>query len=297
MKLFPNCRLVKGAKTDVLLDLDREKYILIEDKVQLAPFQTELVNSTVKEFSWDSPSLITNAVIYVSEKNGLTQKKHILPLLQFLETSICKHLVIKMDSGLEFEKMGPLLSELSRFNIHSILVTGIYDDAYHTDDFGDFISAFPVIKSVIIFQSPFEANYDDLFHFSKQSGQVNFNKHPDQFTPTIELYSEAQKHNPYFNRKLFIGPDGAIKNAAKSFNVFGYSQRIDSESEYHSIVAKDQFKVHWFVHKDKCKVCKDCGYRYSCVDNRVPEFDAEEKNWYYKTRCNYDPYTNKWHGI
>lgn len=55
------------------------------------------------------------------------------------------------------------------------------------------------------------------------------------------------------------------------------------------------FSDLWHINKDKIKVCKDCEYRYMCVDNRIPIKEAEGE-FFFSTECNYNPYIGKWRG-
>ena len=48
----------------------------------------------------------------------------------------------------------------------------------------------------------------------------------------------------------------------------------------------------WFISKDYINVCKDCEFRYSCTDSRIPMNINNE--WFYESECNYNPYISKW---
>ena len=59
------------------------------------------------------------------------------------------------------------------------------------------------------------------------------------------------------------------------------------------IITSNEFQKFWNVHKDVCDVCKDCEFKYMCVDNRIPQ-KKNEKEWFHTTECNYNPYIAKW---
>ena len=49
------------------------------------------------------------------------------------------------------------------------------------------------------------------------------------------------------------------------------------------------------INKNAIKVCKDCEYRYACMDCRPDrlENDILAKPWY----CSYDPYQSTWQPV
>lgn len=40
-------------------------------------------------------------------------------------------------------------------------------------------------------------------------------------------------------------------------------------------------------------VCKDCEFRYMCVDAAIPN-KRKDNSWYRSSECNYNPYISKW---
>jgi hypothetical protein len=48
------------------------------------------------------------------------------------------------------------------------------------------------------------------------------------------------------------------------------------------------------VFKDEIAICKDCEYRYMCVDSRLPLYQNEDNLWVLEGECNYNPYTSEW---
>jgi len=116
-----------------------------------------------------------------------------------------------------------------------------------------------------------------------------------QFSFNSIMYSESQAHHTYFNRKLYVGPKGEIKNAPECEETFGNINEIENAEELKHIIATPEFQKYWYIHKELCDVCKDCEFRHMCVDSRLP-FQREDKSWYHKTECNYNPYICKWEG-
>ena len=116
-----------------------------------------------------------------------------------------------------------------------------------------------------------------------------------KFAPSDLLYIESQSYNTYFNRKLYIGSNGEIKNAEESEKIFGYIQNLESSEDLKKIILTSEFQKYWLVKKEIIDICKDCEFRHMCVDNRLP-YKRKENEWFHKIECNYNPYIAKWLG-
>lgn len=59
---------------------------------------------------------------------------------------------------------------------------------------------------------------------------------------------------------------------------------------------KNEFQILWSVKKDVTLVCKDCEFRYMCIDSRIPILSDNKTSWFHNNECNYNPYIAKWKG-
>jgi radical SAM protein with 4Fe4S-binding SPASM domain len=66
-----------------------------------------------------------------------------------------------------------------------------------------------------------------------------------------------------------------------------------SIAELKQLSTDKEFTKLWNIKKDDTKVCKDCEYRYMCVDDRIP-IKISETEYKYSTECGYNPYIAKW---
>jgi hypothetical protein len=117
----------------------------------------------------------------------------------------------------------------------------------------------------------------------------------EHFNVNVYLFTESQKHHSYFNRKLFIDNTGVIRNYLGSSNSFGNISNITSKEDITNIINNPVFQEFWEVKKSDCDVCKDCEFRYMCIDNRVP-IKRNSNQWYHEKECSYNPYIAKWKG-
>lgn len=109
------------------------------------------------------------------------------------------------------------------------------------------------------------------------------------------LYLESLHRHSYFNQKLHIETNGNLKNTPETDWVIGNLNDNKVLEELPSRIAQSEFQRYWKVTKDSCDVCKDCEFRYMCVDNRLP-IKRNSNEWFHASECNYNPYLGKWLG-
>lgn len=108
------------------------------------------------------------------------------------------------------------------------------------------------------------------------------------FTSNIEFYTESLNYNVGLNRKVCVDFEGEIKNYVSHKNNFGFIQNTNLKE----LINNEQFKKKWNINNDKIIKCKDCQFRYMCLNNSDI---MKSKNTYEKIDyCNYDPYENIW---
>jgi hypothetical protein len=117
-----------------------------------------------------------------------------------------------------------------------------------------------------------------------------------KLSPCLSLYTEQKRFHSYFNRKLFIGSDGEIKNAPECSGIYGYLKDISDKSILTQIITSAGFQQYWHITKEKMSICKDCELREMCIDNREPTIKYENDTWGCSSHCSYNPYIAKWQG-
>lgn len=296
--IFRKQNITKGYKRNTYIDFYNSTYSHDnKSQIELKNISKEIKIEISDEqyLSWESPSTITNCIITISEDNQLHKSEKLDLILQFCNISLCKHIVIRIQSILEIKDIEAVLLKLSKYEVHSVLVICDFNEEYYTDRFGEVIMSLQISKRLIVLNSPFEKNFEDTMFFTEKRNLYSTEKTQMEITSNISLFSESQAHNTYFNRKLYIGPNGEIKNAPECEDSFGFKQDIDNPEQLKSIIQTPEFQKYWFVHKEISDVCKDCEFRHMCVDNRLP-YQRSEKEWYHKIECNYNPYIAKWQG-
>lgn len=109
------------------------------------------------------------------------------------------------------------------------------------------------------------------------------------FNTNVQLFNESNQFNSCLNRKIGISSCGKIKNCPSMNQIYG---RVGKQ-KIKDIIHSAEFQKIWNISKDKINVCKDCEYRYICIDCRA--FIDDPSDPYSKPlKCGYNPYTNKW---
>lgn len=244
-------------------------------------------------YKWKSPAIITNTIIEPSIRNGLLQSCNFKKLLGFLQQLLCKYIFIRIKETISLNELKIIVESLTDTVIQAVQLQIMYQHDFYTDEFAELLLSQSRIRYVIIQASPFEKNIENKIFFSKRILFPFKAKKRNWFVTNIHLFSESQLHHTYFNRKLYIGPKGEIKNAPECADHVGFIQQVETLAELLQLITSPAFKKYWYVSKDKCEICRVCEFKHMCVDNRIPH-QRENGYWFHFEKCNYDPYTGKW---
>ncbi|MFN8116345.1 MAG: grasp-with-spasm system SPASM domain peptide maturase [Bacteroidia bacterium] len=324
------CFAIKGILRTAIYDLPKATYEFVPNAVHgfLRLLSHESLLNIYKNTSQDDRTYLNEYLQYCIEKEYILEipneinKKHFPKLnLNFEFPSIISNLVLKINEDFDFEKIKNILITLKCFNIQII-----FEPAFNLNKIEQYLNKIKDVGlnsiELIIAYNP-DYNYELLtnnykniaFIFvysspknqfikkhvlglqqiftSKNSFEITHKKSLEFFNVNITLFTESQNHNTYFNRKLFIGANGEIKNSQNTSVVFGNINELKNSNDILKIVESKEFQEYWFVHKGLIDVCKKCEFRHMCVDNRIP-IKRNEKEWYMDTECNYNPYIAKW---
>ncbi len=275
-----NFPVIKGYKISIIQDLIKEL-----SKI------TSLSNENNNKYYFNVSSFISNTIVELDD----ILEHEILFLMDSLQQLQCRHIVCNINFQISLDQFKLILSLIENFNIHSCLFLLDFSNHFYSDDFANIIINTNRINSIIFFNSPFDKNLEDKIYYFKANKSRSSKKRNSNFRSNRNLFSESQLHHTYFNRKLYIGPNGEIKNAPECEETFGNIKDLNSVEDLKEIISTPAFQKYWFVHKDLCDVCKHCEFRHMCVDNRMP-FERADNQWFHKIECNYNPFIAKWEG-
>lgn len=314
-RLFSCCILVEGAKRDIIYDLQRNQlyYSTKELSKILHPHNDDLFINLDEDLKEYINYLISEEVLFQSndfdnfpemeisfEKNNCYQ----------IQTLVC---IINNFSDLNLikERLGSLTIRSARIEIHDEFNA---ENIEAINDFGESLNVLycdfsihnskdkgsSLLKKVSNrFSNIYHINSEnvnryetDEFGRSEFFISSNILEEPitpslDHFRINIEMMNESMYHSSFYNGRIYLSED---LNA-----YFDYEQKLGlgnikdiSNGELMSLLKASPLNVK----KDLIETCKDCEYRYMCLDNRKTQ---ENKGKYsYENKCNYNPYSSTW---
>ncbi|MGM0496006.1 MAG: grasp-with-spasm system SPASM domain peptide maturase [Bacillota bacterium] len=326
LKLYSCCKIIDGYARSIIVDLQRLKYDFIpkalsfiikefndkcieEVKLQYTNEEIEYIEEYISflleqeyafktsnpndfpEISTDFyiPNIISNASINLDFDN-ITNLRLIIKLLNELS---CIALELRINYPVDLIDLFKNI-ELRKTKLQHINIILKNEDNLLNNSIVDLLEI-PQIKTVYIYNSNttkkvfnkyktkavYYINSDNL----RSCGKIR----PENFIPSIKVFNESMNFNSCLNRKISFDLDGSVKNCNFSKNVIGNI----FQDGINKLIENKEFNKYWNLTKDNIDICKDCEFRYICVDCRV--FISKENNLYSKPiNCSYNPYIAKW---
>ncbi|WP_161595787.1 grasp-with-spasm system SPASM domain peptide maturase [Flavobacterium pectinovorum] len=332
-KLFADCFAVKGYSRSVICDITRKKFdfipnslyeIIIDEVIDIFSYHnilddesTEIFNEYIDfllreeyiyeildisekdnypaiDLKFDYPAKISNAVIDYNGDYDLFVKS-----ICQLELMNCNFLIVRFLIPVKIIEIENILLLINDSIIFSIDIIVDYSIDYNEECMLEMMLKYPRINIVTIFSSPTTSHNKTILNngmghliFSQKEynkDEILKIKGENNFVINIKLFTESYNYNNFFHKKVFISEIGDVKNSPFAKIIFGNIQNNSLEN----IINHTDFKKIWYVKKDFIEVCKDCEFRYMCVDNRNP-VQKKVNEWYFEDECHYNPYINKW---
>ena len=328
--LFASCVIVEGKAGSLIYDVERmEFYDLSNDFVELLKmaehhdidaikaqygheqdelidgFFTQFVESEIGfftteperfpkiNFTWESPCFITNAIMELDASSDFNFEDVVNQLsdlgckavqLRFLHEAADDELcyILSLFDGSRIQQVDVLMPYCGNAK-HGLL----YDLAGKHPRVNRFL-LYAAAKDEIV--SHDQDALDKVIVCLAKDLRTDATEviNPNRFTTNIEMFSEARSHNLALNRKVCISRSGEIRNYIGHRQSFG-NVKTDA---LRSVVSEAAFREKWYITNDAIEVCRDCQYRYACINNSdIATADGK----YFKTdRCAFHPETNTW---
>ena len=217
-------------------------------------------------------------------------------LKELLFTTKCYNIQLICESNYNLANIISDISIISEIGLESIELIMPYVSNF---DYVNIVEKHKNVSFIFVYNSPetqfIKTSFCGLQQvlFSEKPFQLTNKKSLEFFNVHISLFTESKKHNTYFNRKLFIGCNGELKNSPESLTIFGNINELAKANDILHIINSTEFQIYWHVNKDSIDICKQCEFRYMCVDNNIPK-QRNSKEWYMESECNYNPFIAKW---
>lgn len=119
-------------------------------------------------------------------------------------------------------------------------------------------------------------------------GSIKEKPRQELFVINTEFFTEAQQHNTGLNRKVCVDVKGYIKNHLQHKTAFGHV----SQQRLKTVLELPEFQQKWFYSNDQVEICRQCEYRYMCMD--TSDIVVRQGRAFKKNKCGYDPHTQQW---
>lgn len=329
-KLFANCILVKGVSRSTICDLQRNRvhpipnilYDLLTDpqwdtirsvKQYYGTehehvineyfeflYQEELIYFTsiphlfpAMDLQWDSPLLITNAILDFD----VNVSYDLAAVLGQLNDLNCKQVQLRCYQRVSVDFFLDVLQHLKESVLTSVEIVTGFDPNTSLDQWSDLCDKHIRITSLILhsamenielaspqFLTPINM-VTKVIDGPQCCGVVN----EAYFISYTETFTESIHFNSCLNRKISVDTAGNIRNCPSMGASFG---NVANTSLAQAIL-ESGFKKYWSINKDQIKVCKDCEFRHVCTDCRAYLEDPED-DYSKPLKCGYDPFTCEW---
>lgn len=328
LKMFECCIPVKGASRSVICDIQRNTYLHVPNTMvafvekydgykldmiaaEFSEAQFPLLEQYIdflisNEFAFltktpayypkisrefETPHRISNAII-----DHDSMSSHDYPaLLHQLDTLGCQALEFRFFDVVDLGILQYLMGICKSFSFRSVELLIKFDEQM-ISEFGDYhqlVEDHNQLNYIVIHSAPEHvAKVPEKLLLSAQqihSESCCGNINPAGFNPNQKLFFESINFNNCLNKKISIDKRGEIKNCPGMKKGFGQavSVRLDD------VLNDAAFKALWGITKDQINVCKDCEFRYICVDCRAYQEDPVQ-GYGKPSKCKYDPYAGIW---
>ena len=272
---------------------------LLENEYIFPVEENEMDLFIPNEIVWEVPHHITNTYLTLGEKNIA----HFPKILKCIEKVLCPHLFIEINH-IDKDQFPTTLLHLNDKGFKSCSLAIDYTLLGSIDEsFFKKVFEIPCIAEVFIYNYEGKKGIDYYgsrgFYkkLIKSTASMDARRNAEQlrssFMVNRSLFYESKNYNNYYYKKLFISKNGEIQNQ-KDTEAFGNIADEDILNRIVPIVNSKSFTAIGKVKKDQIQVCKDCEFRYMCVDDRTPELTAIDNEYKHDSTCAYDPYSCSW---
>jgi SPASM domain peptide maturase of grasp-with-spasm system len=328
-RLFASCIPVKGARRSTVCDLQRGGYHLIPNGLYeiltahrdstLAQVRAAYGNrhdATIDQYyrfleerelgfwcddpgefpdldlEWDRSEPVTNAIVDVDAGSD----HDFASIVGQLDDLGCRALQLRVFCEVTPGRLDAILGALAGSRLRSLELM-LRHAAWMTDAaLGALAASHRRVTSLFVHSAPaprtlatpsgLEAHFrTERVDSHTHCGQV----HPAYFTVNIATFTEAQRFNTCLNRKISVDARGDIRNCPSLPASYGNVR----DTSLHAALAREGFRDLWEINKDQVETCRECEFRYVCIDCRA-FVRAPGDRYSRPSKCTYDPSTARW---
>lgn len=309
---------VKGAKRSIICDLQKNGFISVpidyfktikKRVIKLSAFDDQEFITKLVELDYgfytdspdsfpeldlncnDIPTRMDNAII---DFNSSTNHE-ISDIVCELDKLLCSAVELRFFDKIELEKLESILVEFCESTIRTIHIVLKFSEWVTEKILKEITLKFKRVKQIIVHSSKkdevLNVNLTTIVIFNMvvvadhtSCGNIS----PHYFGCNVDFFKKALVSNSCLEGKVGIDVNGNIKNCPSQIANYGNIKK-DKISE---VVTQPNYLNQGKIKKDDIEVCRDCEYRYICLDCRA--YTVEGKSNSKPSKCNYNPYTGIW---
>jgi len=320
-KLFACCIPVKGAKRATICDLQRNTYFYINLELftlfnSKTFFNIEKYdNNTIEIFHYlveqeygfftsspekfptisyssdkEIPMKVTTIIIDLNHKSNYDLEK----LAKEIKLLRLYAIELRFFDTFNLENIYKIIHILINRNIRTIHLVIKKNQWITSTSLTDLIDTFKCITQITCHSAKQNKVVSNLFRtsiiYTKEI--INDETHCGNIAPfyfeSNTRFFKNRTRNSCLSDKIGIDTKGNIKNCPSMNIRYGNI----NDTALIDVIKKENFIKVGGINKDEIKTCKDCEFRYICLDCRAytNNNDLYEK----PSKCTYNPYTNEW---
>ena len=324
-KLYACCIPVKGAKRSTICDLQRNTFIYISNNIydlfdtnnnilsSMPSLEKELVKvldylvknemgfitdepnkfSALDLSNNDYPEILKNVIVDFDKNSN----HNISSISSQLSKLRCSALELRFFDPISKPKFEMILSQFDKSSVRSLHVV-LHNSEWTTkENLNNFCADYKRLKQIIVHSSETKSidkvDLQTVIIYTEQ--RINDESHcgnisPHYFQANVDFYAETLKVNNCLDKKIGIDKNGYIKNCPSMQTTFGHVNEVLLKD----VLDLKEFKYLGNIKKDEIEICKDCEFRYICLDCRAYVENSDDI-FSKPKKCNYDPYSSSWH--
>ncbi|AEA45979.1 grasp-with-spasm system SPASM domain peptide maturase [Fluviicola taffensis] len=323
--LFEDCKVVNGYFHSLIYDLSRPsnsnkiplslalilpefKENSIEEVLKKYPKESEVISEYIEfivsnEFGIigdehlknhlkpmegivDQPEVIENSIIQITNSNFAAA----VDFIQDLKSKLCSRLELRIED-LDIDKFEKICKLFHDSIIKTVSLYSKFISESDNTKLEAIINNEDRIIEHFVYSAPFikqnnKTNYRiESVDFTLDCGNIE----QENFSINRESFFTNEAYNSCLYKKLSLNFQGKVCNCP---SVQESKLQVDI-SNTDSFLKSSEYTFLAEMNKDEIEVCRDCEYRYMCLDCRVFTDSSSRKNAR-PSKCNYNPYIAKW---
>lgn len=267
--------------------LEKEYAFLTEDVSLFPPISTKLN---------DPPQQITDAIIEIDEKH--TDLNIVKNFLGELNSVRCRDLQIRIFSFSGFSSLKKIAELIQYYELNYVEIHIDNSSAVAYEECCNILFEYAQISNIFLYDAPKSFAKD---YYERGEGNVDIqlgsviyieDKLDSSKCGIVNKYCQvygnrrfflmSKDYNSCLFKKVSLDRNGMVKNCPSLPETYDLSLGLSN------IVESQNFRKYWKIKKDEIDVCKDCEFRYNCLDCRAHTMNG---NIHSKpASCKYNPY-------